>query len=57
MQVLLVVLPHIAWIRVLMWVLYFAPTWDYKSIISVFTLIQIMNILGYAQHGGTTIMD
>ncbi len=28
-----------------------------KSIIGVFTLIQGMNILGYAQHGGTTIMD
>ncbi len=28
-----------------------------KSIIGVFTLIQGMNILGYAQHDGTTIMD
>ncbi len=28
-----------------------------KSIIGVFTLIQRVNILGYAQHGGTTIMD
>ncbi len=28
-----------------------------KSIIGVFTLIQGVNILGYAQHGGTTIMD
>jgi hypothetical protein len=28
-----------------------------KSIISVFILIQGVNIFGYAQHGGTTIMD
>ncbi len=28
-----------------------------KSIIGVSTLIQGMNILGYAQHDGTTIMD
>jgi len=26
-------------------------------IIGVFTLIQLMDILGYAQHGGKTIMD
>jgi hypothetical protein len=28
-----------------------------KSTIDDFTLIQKVNILGYAQHGGTTIMD
>jgi len=28
-----------------------------KSIIGVFILIQKVNILGYAQHGGTIIMD
>jgi hypothetical protein len=28
-----------------------------KSIIGVSTLIQGVNILGYAQHGGTTLMD
>jgi hypothetical protein len=28
-----------------------------KSIIGVFTLIERMNILGFAQHGGTKIMD
>jgi hypothetical protein len=28
-----------------------------KSTIGVSTLIQGVNILGYAQHGGTTIMD
>jgi hypothetical protein len=28
-----------------------------KSIIGVSTLIQGANILGYAKHGGTTIMD
>jgi hypothetical protein len=28
-----------------------------KSIIGVFTLIEGVNILGFAQHGGTKIMD
>jgi hypothetical protein len=28
-----------------------------KSIFGVSILIESMNILGYAQHGGTTIMD
>jgi hypothetical protein len=37
--------------------IHFAPHGITKSIIRVFTLIQGMNILGYAQHGGTIIMD
>ncbi len=57
MQVLHLVLPHIVWIRVIMWVLHFAPHGIVKSIIGVSTLIQGVNTLGYAQHGGTTIMD
>jgi hypothetical protein len=45
------------WIRVIMWVLHFAPHGIIKSIVGVSTLIQGVNILGYAQHGGTIIMD
>jgi hypothetical protein len=44
------------WIKVLMWYCILRPHGIVKSTIGVFTLIQRVNILKYAQHAGTTIM-
>jgi hypothetical protein len=57
MQVLHLGLPHIVWIKVIMWVLHIVPTWDCQVHHWCFILIQGVNILGYAQHGRIAIMD